>query len=320
MLAGSAPISRYVTSVESLRATPLTVADLAPLRRLLGSHSMVIRVNDDGTLSPFELMPELFLGRSIRQLLVEPIRDDFEALCRDSVANRVARTFSHRTLGNDEVIVNPVLNSAQTRCQFLVCWARQPGALDTATDADIGWHDLSLDDVQIRYRAIDPNMVEASPWWMIGRDGIDLWKHPHRIGSVGLASSAMGELVLESLAATTPFDDCGVRLLVPAADMLVGAVPLCHSALAATGKPAERVEIAVPVELAVDADLLPLIVHLRAMGLQIDIVGLNELTAKLQRVSHTAADPDAPTLPGLAPATDWHVDVADAVADARRLA
>jgi hypothetical protein len=97
-------------------------------------------------------------------------------------------------------------------------------------------------------------------------------------------------------------------------------VPLCHSALAATGIAPERVEIAVPVELAVDADLLSLIVHLRAMGLQIDIVGLNELTDKLHRVSHTAADPKGSHPALVQPEGRWHNEIAPAIAEAAKFA
>jgi len=280
---------------------------------------MVIRVNGDGTLMPFELLPELFLGRSIRQLLVAPIRDDFEALCRDAVSNRVALTFTHPELGAEEVLVNPVLNSAQTRCKFLVCWAREPDMLESTSDADLGWHDLVVDDIQVRYRPVACGLVEAAPWWAIGLDGIALWKHPQRVSAVGLASTAMSELVLESFAAAAGHDVCDLRMLTPAAEMLSGMVPLCHSALAASGLASERVELAVPVELAVDADLLALIVHLRAMGLQIDIVGLNELTAKLQRVSHTAGDPDSLWIPPAPAPSGWHEDIADALAESQQL-
>jgi hypothetical protein len=47
--------------------------------------------------------------------------------------------------------------------------------------------------------------------------------------------------------------------------------------------------VALPVAVATEPDLLPVIVHLRAMGLHIDIVGLDAFTATLHMVSDTSS-------------------------------
>jgi len=76
--------------------------------------------------------------------------------------------------------------------------------------------------------------------------------------------------------------------------MLSGMVPAVHGTLRASGLAPERLIVGIDVELAVDPDLLPIIVHLRTMGVQIDIVGLDALTATLHTVSDTSSHPVQP--------------------------
>ena len=70
----------------------------------------------------------------------------------------------------------------------------------------------------------------------------------------------------------------------------------------------------IPVELAVDPDLLPVIVHLRTMGMQIDIVGLDALTATLHTVSDTSDRSHAPCRSEEPQAGTWAGSMSAAVA------
>jgi len=96
-----------------------------------------------------------------------------------------------------------------------------------------------------------------------------------------------------------------VRIEVPSADMLAGLVPVFHGAIRASGLEPSRVIVAIDVTLAVDPDLLPVIVHLRTMGLQIDIVGLDALSATLHTVSDTSKHTIAIEAPVLDQVSNW---------------
>lgn len=300
----------------------LTVSDLAPLRRMLGAHSMVIRVNQDGTLMPFEIMPELFLGRSIRQLLTGEVRDQFEQVCSEVIDTKTAQVFAPDGFGeSDEVMVTPIFDEDGLDCQFLVCWARHVGedGEPPACDSGLGWHDLDIERVEVRYRAVASGRVEAAPWWAVGDDGIDLWGHHNRVAAVGLSGAVMAELVTEAIPMLVDHDDVQLRLDVPAAEMLPGLIQVCHSVLRATGVDADRIVLGIPVDLAVDADLLPVIVHLRTLGLQIDIVGLDALTAKLHTVSDTSEHRHTLPVVEVAGAGAWTTDAAQAVRESAQL-
>lgn len=248
---------------------------------------MVIRVNDNGTLAPFEIMPELFLGRTIRQLLTADLRPAFETACADAVARLEARIFS--LVDGEQVMITPVVDDKTGACRFLVCWARSDAHLLSETEgASAGWDDLTIDEVEVRYRALGPSRIEAAPWWAIGTEGVALWPHHQRLSAVGLAQPIMVELVTEAVAVLAGDDRIGVRIDVPSADVLPGLIPTFNSVLKAAAVDPARIEVGVPVEMAVDPDLLPVIVHLRTLGLQMDIVGLDALTAKLHTVSDTS--------------------------------
>lgn len=278
---------------------------------------MVIRVNADGSMMPFELMPELFLGRSIRQLLTGEVRDQFESACQQVIATESPLAFAPEPFAEtDEVMITPVMTDAGDRCQFLVVWARRLGddAEPAHEAANLHWHDLTIDAVETQFRAIGPNMIEAAPVWTVG-DGIVLWDHDHRVAAVGLASHVMTELVADALPVLVDDETVSLRLEVPASEMLPGLIQAVHGVLRATGVDPSRVELGVPVGLAADPDLLPVIVHLRTLGLRIDIVGLDALTAKLHRVSDTSAlSPDMPAVQ-LAPRGDWTSNAEEAIRD-----
>lgn len=282
---------------------------------------MVIRVNADGSMMPFEIMPELFLGRSIRQLLTGEVREQFDQACRDVIETETASVFCPTAFAEtDEVMITPVFDDDVVRCQFLVVWARNAGedAGPVEDGAGLQWQDLALDAVEIRYRAIDTFEIEAAPWWGVG-SGIHLWDHHHRVASVGLAPTTMGELVTEALCDLADHDRVRLRLDVPSAEMLPGLLQVLHGTLRATGVNPDRVTLGIPVELAVDPDLLPVIVHLRTLGLRIDIVGLDALTAKLHTVSDTSDHQHRlPAVSGTAHG-DWSTEMGAAVRDSAHL-
>ena len=96
-----------------------------------------------------------------------------------------------------------------------------------------------------------------------------------------------------------------VGITVPSADMLGGLVPVFHAALRASGLAPDRMVVSIDVDMAVDPNLLPIIVHLRTLGLQIDIVGLDALTATLHRISDTSGHVHSiPAAPDLGPWRD----------------
>ena len=288
---------------------------------MLGAHSMVIRVNADGSMMPFELMPELFLGRSIRQLLAGEVRLQFEAACQQVIATESPIVFAPEPFDEtDEVMITPVMDDAGLRCQFLVVWARRVGDdAEPAHDAsNLHWHDLTIDAVETQFRAIAPNTIEAAPWWAVS-DGIELWGHHHRVAAVGLASAVMTELVADAISVLAGSDDLNLRMDVPAAEMLPGLIQTVHGTLRATGVDPARIELGIPVGLAADPDLLPVIVHLRTLGLRIDIVGLDALTAKLHTVSDTSAHcHDMPTV-GTATHGQWTTKPEEAIRESAQL-
>lgn len=251
---------------------------------------MVIRVNSDGSLMPFEILPELFLGRPIRQLLVSDVRDQFLSVCREVVADLAVRSFVPEGFDeNNQVMITPVLDSSRTRCQFLVCWSRRQDDGDVPVGIDtVCWGDLDPGDVEVRFRAYDDGQIEAAPWWAVGDDGVELWSYPEQVAAIGLGQTVMATVISDGVACLMDNDAVRLRLDVPGAEMLDGLLQVFYGAIRTSGVDAARIEVGIPVELAVDPDLLPLIAHLRTLGLQIDIVGLDALTARLYRVSDTS--------------------------------
>ena len=282
---------------------------------------MVIRVNADGSMMPFELMPELFLGRSIRQLLTGEVRDQFESACEQVIATESPLVFAPESFGEtDEVMITPVMDDTGARCQFLVVWARRLGEdAEPAHDAsNLHWHDLTIDAVETQFRAIAPNTIEAAPWWAVG-EGLELWGHQHRVAAVGLGAEVMTELVTDAIPVLADHDDVQLRIDIPAAEMLPGLIQTIHGTLRATGVDPSRIELGVPVGLAVDPDLLPVIVHLRTLGLRIDIVGLDALTAKLHTVSDTSAHCHAMPAVDVGNHGEWTVKAEEAIRESAQL-
>lgn len=303
-------------TADSRASNPLTVSDLAPVRRMLGAHSMVIRVGDDGTLAPFEAVPELFLGRCLRRLLTTEVRTQFEAACRRAATTGIAEIFD----GDDDgVMITPIFDDDEPgRCRFLVCWTRRgvAGLDEPAGDHCLRWNELELDAVGMRYRTVGDGRIEAAPWWKVGDHGIALWEHDHWVSSLGLAAAVMDRVVTQAVPALVDHPQVRLRLEVPAPEMLAGLLPVLHGTIRAIGVDPARIELAIPVEMAVDHDLLPVILHLRTFGVQIDIVGLHALTATLHTVSDTSDHHHRPPTPPAVVPGPWFDEAASAVADA----
>lgn len=280
---------------ETLKAadTSLRVSDLVPLRRMLGTDSVVIRVRPDGSFEPLHQMPSLFFDRSIRHIVAAGDDSRFEDACREAIDSHAPVSFRPDPTVADEVMINPILDDDGTTCRFLVCWVRRTDVLENASGA-LRWADLRLEDVTTRFRLRtdqDLVVVEAAPWWALP-DGelLELWPHHTHVSAMGLGHAVMGTLITDAAEAAAELSGGpAVRIFVPSADMLAGLVPVFHGAVRASGIEPARIIVAIDVSLAVDPDLLPVIVHLRTMGMQIDIVGLDALTATLHTVSDTSS-------------------------------
>lgn len=261
---------------------------------MLGSDSIVIRVHPDGSLAPFERMPALFFDRAIRQVLDGPVQEAFETACAEAIERQLTLSFTPGDDPHSEVLINPVLDESDV-VRFLVCWARQPKTPASVSHLPQApeWTDLRLDDVTTRYRlrVDDGNtVVDAAPWWSLPTGQlVALWPEHATVSSLGLGHAVIETVIYDAVeaAAASPAAPA-VRIEVPSADMLAGLVPVFHGAIRAMGLPADRVMVALDVQLAVDQDLLPIIVHLRTMGMRIDIVGLDAFTSTLHMVSDTS--------------------------------
>lgn len=274
-------------------ADPLRISDLVPLRRMLGTDSVVIRVNPDGSFTPFERMPTLFFDRPIREILTTETPERFDQACAQAIGELRPVAFRPAPESSDEVMINPILDDGGTTCRFLVCWVRHTEILDPSSPSQ-AWGDLALDDVVTRYRLRTDSgsvAIEATPWWVLkSGEALNLWPHHTHVSAMGLGHAVMEALIIDAVEAAANYGGGpAVRIAIPSADMLAGLVPVFHGAVRASGLDASRVVVAIDVDLAVDPDLLPIIVHLRTMGMQIDIVGLDALTATLQMVSDTSA-------------------------------
>jgi len=134
---------------------------------------------------------------------------------------------------------------------------------------------------------------------------------------MGLGHAVMEALIIDAAeAAAVNGGGPAVRIPVPAADMLAGLIPVFHGAALASGIDPARIVVAIDVALAVDPDLLPIIVHLRTLGMQIDIVGLDALTATLHTVSDTSTHSPQPVPPSSAAAGPWAASFAAAISQA----
>lgn len=283
---------------------------------MLGTDSIVIRVHADGTFAPFARMPALFFDRSIRQILTDDADGRFDAACRAAIVARVPVAFQPGDSSAEEVLINPILDDDEIDCRFLVCWVRRINVIKPA-DGGLVWSDLSLDDVVTRYRVrsdLGPNVVEASPWWVLTRgELVDLWPHHTHVSAMGLGHAVMQVLITDAAEAAAGYGGGpAVRITIPSGDMLAGLIPVFHAAVRATGIDPSRMIAAIDVDLAVDADLLPIIVHLRTIGIRIDIVGLDNLTATLHRVSDTSTHVPKLVAAPMGEAGQWCGSFADA--------
>ena len=288
---------------------PLRISDLVPLRRMLGTNSVVIRVNPDGSFVPFARMPSLFFERPIRLILTADDTNRFDHACDRAIEERRPVAFRPAVGSTDEVMINPILDDVSSACRFLVCWVRHTDTLDASSPTRT-WGDLELGDVVTRYRLRTDRgsvVVEAAPWWVLASgEVLELWPHHIHVSAMGLGHAVMEALIIDAVEAAA-IDGGGpaVRIAVPSADMLAGLVPVFHGALRASRVDPARVVVAIDVELAVDPDLLPIIVHLRTMGMQIDIVGLDALTATLHTVSDTSSHTLKLAAPSVVDAGPW---------------
>ena len=260
---------------------------------MLGSDSVVLRVNPDGSLVPFEQMPSLFFQRPIRQVLGQDSNDAFHGACSVAISDRTPVAFQPNPDLDDEILINPILDDTSDDCRFLICWVR---GSTTATRTPLGkltWADLRLDQVTTRFRrrmVQDTPVVEAAPWWALtGGELLELWPHHSHVSAMGLGHAVMESLITDAAEAAASGGGLAVRLSVPSADMLAGLIPVFHGAVRASGLDPEKLIVAIPVALAADEDLLPIIVHLRTMGMRIDIEGLDALTSRLHMVSDTSS-------------------------------
>lgn len=262
---------------------------------MLGTDSLILRVNPDGSLAPFEQMPALFFDRPIRQVLAGVVKGEFEDACALAIADRVPQVFCPEGLDESfEIMITPILDDDSIDCRFLVCWARHREI--TPGETDLGWADLQLTDVTTRYRVRleqGSAIIDAAPWWALPSGQLlELWPHHTNVSAMGLGHSVMETLIYDAVEAAAAYSGGPtVRIEVPSADMLAGLVPVFHGAIRAFGFPAERIMVAIDVALAVDQDLLPIIVHLRTLGMKIDIVGLDAFTSTLHTVSDTSSQP-----------------------------
>lgn len=282
----------------SIRASePLRSKDLVPFRHILGASTVVLRVNADGTFSPFQHMPMLFFQRPLRRAFSDELGDRFIEACSLAVASREQVVFHPDDDGVEEVLVKPILADDTDDVRFLICWVRTSHTLDHGGDID--WQELTLDQISVRYRRRTGHptgpAVDVSPWWARGDGELhELWPHHTHVSAMGLGHAAMEMLIISAAAAAAEVDGGpAVRVPVPSAEILSGLVPVFHAAIRATRIDPARIMVAIDVDLATDPDLLPIIVHLRTMGMKVDIVGLETLTATLHLVSDTA--PAAPS-------------------------
>jgi hypothetical protein len=300
---------------------PMRISDLVPLRRMLATDSVVLRVNPDGSSMPFEQMPALFFGPAIREILAEEVKDRFNQACATAIEHRTPLAFRADDSSTDEVMINPILDEDGIDCRFLVCWIRHGEDMTTSL-LGATWEDLRLEEIITRYRLLADQtsvVVEAAPWWAPATGEVhELWPHHLHISAMGLGHAVIEALIFDAAeAAAEHGGGPAVRIEVPSADMLAGLVPVFHGAITASGLDHKRVIVAIDVELAVDPDLLPIIVHLRTFGLQIDIVGLDALTASLHRISDTSHynPPLAPSVEAVVGA--WKPSFEAATAEAR---
>ena len=129
----------------------------------------------------------------------------------------------------------------------------------------------------------------------------------------------MNELIADSIPVLADNNAVNLRIDLPGAEMLPGLIQTIHGTVRATGIDPSRIELGVPVALAVDRDLLPVIVHLRTLGLRIDIVGLDALTAKLHTVSDTSGHcHDMPSVNAASPGA-WSHDPEAAIRESAQL-
>jgi len=285
---------------------------------MLGSDSVVLRVNPDGSVAPFQRMPGLFFERALRAALTDDADGRFANACNLAIQQRQPVGFCPSSEHDDEVTINPILDRDGNDCRFLVCWVRSTD-VHGASPANVAWEDLRLDQVTVRYRRQSHQgtvVIEAAPWWATPNGEVRaLWPHHSSVSAMGLGHPVMETLIIH--AAETAAENGGgpaVRLEIPSAEMLAGLVPVFHGALRASGVDPQRLIAAIDVELAVDPDLLPIIVHLRTFGLKIDIVGLDALSATLHTVSDTSAHSIATGPVSLVEYGEW-TDSFEAAAD-----
>ncbi len=282
---------------------------------MLGTDSVVLRVNPDGSFAPFEQMPALFFDRSIRMILSETAAGSFDEACSRAITQGTPIVFRLDAAEADEIMINPVFDDVGDDCRFLVCWARNTAATNSSS-GKLAWGDLRLDQVVTRYRQRTDHgsvVIEAAPWWANAcGELLELWPHHTYVSAMGLGHAVMQTLITDAAEAAAEFGGGpAVRITVPSADMLAGLVPVFHAAVRASGLDPQRLIVAIDVALAVDQDLLPIIVHLRTMGMRIDIVGLDAFTATLHTVSDTSRQTPTVVPPVAVDAGPWVASFAE---------
>lgn len=264
---------------------------------MLGSDSIVLRVGTHGELEALGNLPPLFFDRPIRTLLAGEHSADLRAACAGAIGHGRPTVFTSPD-SDDELMIIPVLDDNSDACSHLVCWARSRRTTQTGSErndvAATPWTGLRLADVAIRYRRrplLGADVVDAAPWWALPEGGLlELWPNHEHVTAMGLGHAVMQVLITDAAeAAAEHGGGPAVRIVVPSPELLSGLVPLFHGVVRAVGLDPTRLIVGVDVALAVDPDLLPILVHLRTIGLRIDIVGLDDLTQTLHKICATTS-------------------------------
>lgn len=181
------------------------------------------------------------------------------------------------------------------------------------------WTQLRTSEVRPRFKAHSKRarFINVEPVWQSSNGMTPLWEHAEEVAAVGMATSVMTQLFhfgADAAAASTD-SDVSVRLSIPSADYFGNIVPSVNGTLRASGLEPHRLVVAVPVVLASDENLMPVIIHLRTLGARIDIVGLDALTANLHAVSDTSDYVHSIRSQALILTSSWHDEFQDALVE-----
>ncbi len=270
----------------------LRVADLVPMRRLLDSNSLVVRVDHNGAIVGYEQLASLFVSDTVRSLLAGENRREFERVCAQVARSHRRAVFA--TSDENEVLLAPVLDDHSDECLFVVCWGREARAATAASATVPSLRDMRPSEVAAQYRMFEdgPNpLLETSPWWTLpSGQSIELWPIADKIVALGMASTVMATLLHAAAdeLLRVDNDEINLRIAIPHVEFLAGVLPALHGTLRSSRLDGCRLTFAVSATDAVESDLVPLLTHIKAMGVRVELVGLDALTASLHNVSDSS--------------------------------